>query len=185
MTEWDLLHEKEVFKGFRRVVRETWRLPNGREHDFEIIRGASFALSLALTEDGQVIVTQQFRPGPREILYDLPGGLIDPDENPIEAATRELLEETGYEAGEAFYLGSTQSGAYASAMRHALLLTGCHKVGEAQPEGSESIEVVLMSLEDLTPIMCEGHTTCQLEYFKGLLALGRADLLSSFFNKVA
>jgi ADP-ribose pyrophosphatase len=67
---------------------------------------------LALTEDRRVILVRQYRPAVEEFTVELPAGLVDPGESPVDAARRELLEETGYVAPEIKTIGemSTDTG---------------------------------------------------------------------------
>jgi ADP-ribose pyrophosphatase len=61
---------------------------------------------IALTEEGRVVIVRQYRPAVERYTLELPSGLIDPGESPDQTARRELLEETGFEAGEVEVLGS-------------------------------------------------------------------------------
>lgn len=97
----------------------------------------------------------------------------------MQAATRELLEETGYAPDKSYYLGSTVAGAYSNYHRHAVLFTGCTKKAEPEPEESESIEVITMSLEEYAEVVRAGETSCTPEAFRGYLALGKSDLIAT------
>ncbi|MEI9966809.1 MAG: NUDIX hydrolase [Candidatus Moraniibacteriota bacterium] len=72
-----------------------FELPNGEVADFYVKKEKDNVCILALTRDKEVILARQFRPGPEEILFELPGGGIDAGRNARTAAIRELLEETG------------------------------------------------------------------------------------------
>src|SRR3990172_6295035 len=59
---------------------------------------------LALTAEGRVVLTRQYRPPIRAVIFDLPGGRVEPGEEPVDGARRELEEETGYRAGRLILL---------------------------------------------------------------------------------
>ena len=77
---WELLHEELVYRGYRKVLRRKYRLPTGAEASFDIKQESTPVCVLALTDDQQVILARQFRPGPSEVLLELPGGGIDANE---------------------------------------------------------------------------------------------------------
>ena len=97
---WELLSERPRTDGWVPVVTRTYRMPDGSVSDWDV-HDPSFrtVAVLALTEDDRVVLVRQFRPGPGEVLWELPGGIVDDGEGLEEAAARELLEETGYQAG--------------------------------------------------------------------------------------
>lgn len=72
---------------------------DGRRFSYYYLQGAAeAAATVALTGDGCVILTRQYRHPVQRVLYDLPAGQINPGESPQQAAVRELEEETGYHA---------------------------------------------------------------------------------------
>ncbi|GAB3413721.1 NUDIX hydrolase [Flindersiella endophytica] len=103
--EWRVLGSEVVFDNWITVVRDRLRRPDGGEMDYHYLDSAGSASVLAFTEDGQVVLTRQYRHPLRRVLYDLPAGGIQPGEQPQDAALRELAEETGYVAGEIEVLG--------------------------------------------------------------------------------
>ena len=140
MKPWEKLGEDPPVKvGFRKIINRHFRLPNGREVNWQIKDEGMGAAVLALTAAKQVILVKQFRPGPEEILMELPGGNVDAQENPLEAAKRELLEETGY-SGEVEAIGSHFDCANSSRIRNAFVATNCHKTSEPHPEEDERLE---------------------------------------------
>src|SRR5437588_123924 len=72
--------------------------PDGSRHLREIVEHAPGAAAVALDEQGQVLLVRQSRPAVGARVLELPAGLIDAGEQPIDCARRELEEETGYAA---------------------------------------------------------------------------------------
>jgi len=75
------------------------------EEPFYSLRQPDYASMVAMTPEDRVLVVRQYRPAVERYTFELPSGLIDPGETPVETARRELLEETGYEAPEVELLG--------------------------------------------------------------------------------
>lgn len=107
---WEVLERHELldcspwFKIFREVVR----LEDGQTviPDYYQIDGPSYAMIFALTVDGRVALVEQYKHGPRCPVIELPAGMIEAGEAPLDGAKRELLEETGMEAPEWHSLGT-------------------------------------------------------------------------------
>jgi ADP-ribose pyrophosphatase len=125
----------------------TFRLPSGQHADFDILQGRGTVAVLALTPEMQVVLAKQFRPGPELIMLELPGGAVDPGEEPEKAARRELLEETGY-IGDFQFIGSRPISAYNEAIQYNFIALKCRKIQEVKPDELEIIEVVEMSLPE-------------------------------------
>src|SRR3972149_6912861 len=97
MKSWEKLREDPPVKvGHRKIVNRHYKLPDGSTIEWQVKDEGRAAAIVALTSAQDVILARQFRPGPGEILLELPGGHVDDDEDPTTAAQRELLEETGY-----------------------------------------------------------------------------------------
>lgn len=98
----ETLIERPLFK----VTRESVLLPDGRRlDDYYQIHMGQGALIVATREDGRVILMRMYKHGARRAGLTFPGGGIEPGETPIEAAKREMLEETGYGGGSWTSLG--------------------------------------------------------------------------------
>ena len=90
-----------VFDGnLLKVYRDTVRLPDGSQGQREYIRHPGAVAIVALTDDRQLLLERQYRYPPRREFIEIPAGKIDPGEAHLATAKRELLEETGYEAGK-------------------------------------------------------------------------------------
>lgn len=172
MTEpWLKLGEQPLQLGHRKILRRTFRMPDERVDDFDIKQEPQVVCILAITPDKQVILARQFRPGPEEILLELPGGGIDQGETPPEAAERELLEETGY-TGRLQYVGMSLDDAYSTLLRHNFVATGCQKRQEPQTGAGEFTEAVCMPLADFRQHLRRGQLSDIETGYLGLDYLG-------------
>jgi ADP-ribose pyrophosphatase len=168
-VRWRKLEERVVYERFRRILSRTFELPSGETADFEVLDGRDTVAVLALTEDEQVILVREFRPGPEELVLELPGGLIDEGKTPAEAARLELLEEAGYE-GVMAAAGTMLEDAYSSFMKHAFTATRCRKV--AEPAEGELTEPVLMPLAEFREHLRGGRLTDVDVGYRALDSLG-------------
>jgi ADP-ribose diphosphatase len=76
-----------------------------QQHDFFVIGATDWTNVIPLTQDGYVVMIEQYRHGSAEITLEFPGGMVDPGESPAATAARELLEETGFHAPQVVSLG--------------------------------------------------------------------------------
>ena len=171
MQLWRKLSEKRVHGGYRTIDRRRYELPDQREADFEILVNPDTVAVVALTTRDDVILVAEYRPGPEQVLLELPGGAVDEGETPSEAAARELLEETGYE-GTLRPAGSLWAGAYSTHRRHAFVATDCRRVAERPRQADEFIEVELVSVEDFRRHLRSGELTDVGLGYLGLEELG-------------
>lgn len=80
----------------------------GKEGEFYYIDSRDWAVVVARTVEGEIILVRQFRWGSDELSWELPGGIIDEGEDPVAAGLRELTEETGYVAESGKLIGRCQ-----------------------------------------------------------------------------
>lgn len=175
VVAWELLSERPRTGGWLPIRTRTYRMPDGSVSDWDIHNGLRTVAVLALTEDGSVVLARQFRPGPSAILLDLPGGIVDPGEDVLAAAARELLEETGYAADTVEPAGSTWAFGASTWRREVAIARGARPVAEVTSwGGDEYCEAVLVTVAELRDIARSGETTdTDLVY----LALDQAGLL--------
>jgi ADP-ribose pyrophosphatase len=97
---------QSVFKGrLLQLEIQDVQLPDGSHSNFEVVRHPGGAGVVALDHEGNVLLVRQYRVGVGDALWELPAGLLNPDEPPEVCAVRELQEETGYKPGRLEYLG--------------------------------------------------------------------------------
>ncbi|WP_456324390.1 NUDIX hydrolase [Desulfonauticus submarinus] len=159
IKQWEEISREEAFSKYgKKIEKVDFKLTNGEVSDFYIKKEGPAVGILALTKDQQAILVKQFRPGPKKILDELPGGYVDKDETPEQAAKRELLEETGYK-GKAKFITTAYDCAYSTMSRHCVVITDCEKVAEQNLDKTEFVEVVLMSLSEFRELLRSGKNT--------------------------
>lgn len=130
----------------------------GVEHDFYTIESNDWVNIIPLTADHQVVMVRQYRHGSREVTLEIPGGLVDPGDTPEMAASRELLEETGYQATEVSEIGVVSPNpAIFSNRCYTFMAHKVEKVRNPMPDQTEDIEVVLIPLVDIPQMIAKGE----------------------------
>lgn len=143
---------------FLRLRKDRIELPDGTViDDYYVRESRGFVVIFALAEDGRVVLVRQYKHGIAQVLLELPAGAIDPGEQPLQTAMRELEEETGYTAPSlelvrSFVVDPTNSDTIA----HLFLARDARKTAEQNLDVTENIEVQLVSLEELRNFVRDG-----------------------------
>jgi len=129
----------------------------GMEHDFHIIESREWVNIIPLAPDRRVLMVRQYRHGARTVTLEIPGGLADPEDTPEEAAARELLEETGYQADRWTKIGVVNPNpAIFNNRCYTFLAQDIRKVSDLIPDQTEDIEVELIPLADIPELIRTG-----------------------------
>lgn len=125
---------------------------------------------VALTEDGQSVMVEQYRFGVGSCTLETPGGMVDSGETPLQAAQRELKEETGYSGGRWKSLGAVQPNpAIHSHLCHHFLAEGVTKNDSQDLGQGEAIAVHLYTIDQVRSAIVDGS----LRHVLAISALSR------------
>ncbi len=141
------LSSQEIFDGVAiHLYRDEILLPNGKKGVREVIRHPGAVCVLPIKDDGNVIFVNQFRYAFNKVTLEAPAGKLDKDELPLDAAKRELREETGLSANNIIYLGEMYTTpALIDEIIHLYLATDLVE-GEQDLDEDEFINVLEMPL---------------------------------------
>jgi ADP-ribose pyrophosphatase len=132
-------------------------------HPRVILTAPDWVNVVALTDAGEAVLVRQFRFGVEANTLEIPGGMVEPGEEPSAAASRELQEETGFAARELVPLGSVHPNPALQSNRcHSFLALGCTPKGPSAQDAGEDIEVVLVPASSLQRLVREGAITHSL-----------------------
>jgi ADP-ribose pyrophosphatase len=143
------------------VVRAIFRHPRReKEQDFFVINPPDWVNVVALTADGQLVLVRQFRYGINEFSVEIPGGVMDPGEDPVTAGLRELREESGYVGARARLLGSVHPNPAMQSNRcHLVLVEDARREAELEWDPDEEFEILTKSVDEVFALAATGGIT--------------------------
>ncbi|WP_185445914.1 NUDIX hydrolase [Kribbella qitaiheensis] len=149
-----LLEEKPGFDGFLTVKLRRYRLPDGREVDWDVFgpeldSGFSSGVTvLPLTPEGRIVTIRMFRAGPDQVVTNLPGGLVDPGEDPEAGGRRELEEETGYTCESIEVVGWLWASSSSVFRKYVAIARGCRPDGQQHLDETEDCVPVELTVDE-------------------------------------
>ena len=172
--DWEELSRETVFSKYgKKVEKVFFKLPDSKELDYYIKKEGPAVCGLAITSDNKIILAKQYRPGPKKIVMELPGGYADLNEKIELSMARELLEETGYQ-GKVQLITTCLDDAYSTMERYCFVITDCKKVSEPKWDEDEFIDIELVTIDEFKKILRSGQMT---DVEVGFLALDYLKLL--------
>lgn len=142
-------HAKKVFTGkIFDVYQWEQKMFDGSMVTFEKLKRPDTVVVFPVLDDGTILLTEQEQPG-REPFIDAPSGRVDADEDILEAAKRELLEETGYEAKEYVLWKSVCPVTKIDWVCYIFIAKGCTKVKDQNLDAGERIILKPVTLDEL------------------------------------
>ena len=170
MKNWKKLQERFVYRGYRNIIRKTFEMPDERVLDYDVFDSASFVNIAAVTKERKILLIKQYRPGPEKICLGFPAGYIDEDETIVEAAQRELLEETGYTTNQIYPVKTIQD-AYSTIRQYCLIAINCEQVAQPKYDENEFLEMIEMTIGEFKEMLVDEKNTAFESIGLGFLLL--------------
>ncbi len=165
----ETIYEARVF----RLCRETVTLPGGVKTTLDVIHHPGSSAIVPLLHENQVVMIKQYRHSLRDFIWEIPAGTLDPGEDPLECARRELIEEVGYRAKKFKKLGEIIAApGYCDEKIHLYLATELEPASQSL-DHDEVVEVVHLPLEETLHMIRDGRIQDAMTII-GLLTVSQA-----------
>ena len=140
------------------LYRDEIYLPNGKESFREYCRHIGAVCVVPVTDEGEIICVRQYRYAVGRTVLEIPAGKLDSrDEIPIDAAVRELREETGAAAQKITHMGEYFSSPAILDERIYMFLAEGLEFGETDFDEDEFIEIVKIPVDELVGMIMRGE----------------------------
>ncbi|MBP2227440.1 ADP-ribose pyrophosphatase [Azospirillum agricola] len=160
LKPWTVLGSRELLDAspFLKVRAETVELPDGRRvESFYQVEQPDYALMCVETEDGRFVMLRTYKHGARRVSLTFPAGALSPGEDPLAAAKRELLEETGYVSDAWTGLGDfVVQGNHRGCACHMFHARNARKVAEPDDGDLEEMRIELRTRKELIEAAARG-----------------------------
>jgi len=162
MNKWKKINSEIIFVSkWIKLTNNSYDIGDGIiRKDYYNIERSDYAIIIAETREGKIVMIRQYRRGAEDFFFEFPAGMIDKNENPIEAGERELTEETGY-FGKGQLLGKLVAQPVFSKMKAHIIkvkIDGWKQI--ENPSDDEILEVHKFSVSEIKTMICEGKINC-------------------------
>ncbi|OGU37771.1 MAG: hypothetical protein A2X61_06220 [Ignavibacteria bacterium GWB2_35_12] len=161
IEKWDTLEKRKVdnFKIFDLSWIRRRHPDTGKEGEFVVLNSPRWVNIIPITKDKKVVLIEQYRQGTDEITLEVPGGLVEPDEEPCVAGERECREETGYEGnGNAVLLGENlPNPAFLNNKCFSYVWFDCELKFEQKLDRHEDIRVIEVPINEIRTMILDGR----------------------------
>ena len=158
--KWKTLDTKQIFGNKVFGLREDKVLSPKTEntHPVWVMDAPTWINIIPITKEQKVIMIKQYRFGSQDISLEIPGGMVDAEEDALSAAVRELKEETGYGSDEVREIGKiSPNPALMSNHAYSYVAYNVEKVGDQQLDNMEDIEVLEIDLDKIPNLITSGE----------------------------
>lgn len=159
--KWKVLHSETLLKRgpWLNIRQELVELPSGAQiPTWYVMDFPNWINVIAITKDGQFVIEDQYRHALGETHYELVAGVIDEGETPLQAAQRELSEETGFGGGEwQLFMTLSPNPTNHTNLSYTFLATGVEQLTEQHQEKTEDIRVHLFDREEVVELLQSGE----------------------------
>ena len=157
---WKLLSSEYLFhRHWLTARRDICQLPDGRiNEEYYVLEYPTWVHVVAITKDGEMVIIRQYRHGLGRTCFEIVAGCVEEGEEPLDAARRELREETGYTGGE--WHEAMQFSCNASAMNnvtHSYVAIGVERTDTQHLDATEDIEVYTFPQEQVKQMLLDGE----------------------------
>ena len=157
--DWTILSSEYLMRRpWMTVRRDCVQLPDGRKNDeYYVLEYPDWVNVIAETTDHKLLLIRQYRHGLGRTCFEIPAGVIEQGESPLEAAQRELLEETGFAGGEWEEIMTVSPNASATNnLSHSFVAHGVRQVAAQSLDATEDIEVYMFSEAEVKEMLLQG-----------------------------
>mgnify|MGYP001591472976 CR=1 FL=1 len=173
---WKILSERGILTSpFMSLYEQNCERSDGaQQHKFYVLRSRDWCNVIPVTSTGNIVLVRQYRHGAAVECFEIPGGVVDPEDSQIaKAALRELKEETGYEPlpqARIVDLGSTYSNpAILNNRTHSFIVGPVQKISTQSLDPGEIIEVLEVPIDEVVSMLTDGrmdHALIMNAFFK-------------------